>query len=183
MIVHTTSIAGLHRVTFDRHVDERGTFARVFDADVFAAAGLPVSYPHHGAATNLFAGTVRGLHLQREPYGEAKLIRVTRGAIWDVVVDVRPDSPTCRAWEAFEVHADGVEMIAISPGLAHGYQTLSPDSDVHYLLSSRYEPDFATGINPTDPQLNLPWPVPITVIGARDRALPNLAFYEKRLQR
>ena len=172
MDVISTSLDGVWKIPLLRACDERGWFARTFDAAAFAALGLATAWPEHGEAWNARAGTLRGLHLQREPHGETKLIRCTRGAVFDVLVDARPGSPTFGRFEAFQLTEDDETALYAPAGLAHGYQTLRDGSALHYLLSAPYEPSAAAGYRYDSPRLAIPWPLAPAVISARDRALP-----------
>jgi dTDP-4-dehydrorhamnose 3,5-epimerase len=172
MDVIPTSLGGLVKVALPRARDERGSFVRTFDAEAFAALGLETNWPQHGEAHNSRTGTVRGLHFQREPHAEGKLIRCTRGAVYDVLLDVRRGSPTYGRWEAFELSAAGETALYAPPGFAHGYQTLLDDTVLHYLLSAPYAPDAAAGYRYDSPRLDIPWPLAVSVISSRDRALP-----------
>lgn len=155
--------------------DERGWFVRTFDAQAFAAHGLITSWPQHGEAFNHLKGTLRGLHLQREPYAEAKVIRCTRGAMYDVFVDARPESPTHGRWEAFELDEHSAVALYAAPGFAHGYQTRSDETTVEYLLSVPYVPEAATGFRYDSAPLGIDWPLVPVAVSARDRALPVFA--------
>src|ERR1700761_8877511 len=125
--VRPTTLCGVYRIVFGRVRDERGSFVRTFDAAAFAERKLTPTWAEHGQAVNARAGTLRGLHLQREPHGEIKLIRCTRGAAFDVLLDARSGSPTFGRWEAFELR-DGDDTALYAPaGIAHGYQTLRDD--------------------------------------------------------
>ena len=152
--------------------DERGWFVRTFDAAAFAALGLVTVWPEHSEAYNARAGTVRGLHVARPPQAEAKLIRCTRGAVYDVLVDVRPDSPTWGRWEAFELSEDDATALYVPPGFAHGYQTLRERSALHYLISTPYDDRTAGGYRYDSAHLAIPWPLAVGIISQRDRALP-----------
>ena len=145
---------------------------RTFDLDVFAAMGLATTWRQHGEAENRKAGTLRGLHLQREPHAEAKLIRCTRGAVYDVLVDVRPDSRTYGRWAAFELTEEDDTALYVAAGFAHGYQALHDDSTVQYLLSAPHVAQAAIGYRYDSPELAIPWPLVPTIISERDRALP-----------
>jgi len=160
------------KIPLRRERDERGWFVRTFDAHAFAALGLVSVWAAHGEAHNARAGTVRGLHFQREPHGETKLIRCTRGAAHDVLVDVRPGSPTYGRWEAFTLDEDDDAALYAPPGIAHGYQTLRDGTALHYLLSAPYAADAAGGYRYDSARLAIAWPLPPTVISDRDRALP-----------
>ena len=136
----------------------------MFDRDAFAALGLVTSWPQHGEAWNARAGTLRGLHLQREPHGETKLIRCTHGAVYDVLVDVRPESRTYGRWEAFELSEDDGTALYAPAGLAHGYQAIRHGSALHYLISTPYVADAAAGFRYDSPELAIPWPLTPSVI-------------------
>jgi dTDP-4-dehydrorhamnose 3,5-epimerase len=167
-----TGFAGLFLLELDLKRDERGYFARTFCADMFKENGLHSHYPQCSTAFNDQAGTVRGMHFQKRPYTEIKLVRCTRGAIHDVVIDLRPGSPTYLKSYHIELgEADGRELY-VPDGFAHGYQTLRDGSEVHYMLSARYMPDAATGVRWDDPAFALSWPLPLTVISERDRSWP-----------
>ena len=172
MNVIAATLRGLWKVVLTPARDDRGWFLRTFDAQAYAACGLTAAWAQHGEAYNRRSGTIRGLHLQRAPHEEAKLIRCTRGAIYDVLVDVRPDSPTYGRWEAFELCEDGDVAVYASPGLAHGYQTLRDDSTVAYLLSAPYAARAAAGYRYDSPALAIPWPLAPSAISDRDLALP-----------
>jgi dTDP-4-dehydrorhamnose 3,5-epimerase len=171
--VRETEIADLYIVSYERYVDERGSFGRVYDRDVFARHGLCTEYPQHGVAVNTGLGTVRGLHYQTTPFAECKLIRCSRGNVWDVIVDVRPASSTFGRWCAFELDEDTLDMLYVGAGLAHGYQTLTERADMHYLISAEHSPAHAAGVHWRDPELGIPWPREVTLISSRDEALPS----------
>ncbi len=166
------AIAGVLWIDFERVTDERGWFVRVYDEDAFAVRGLCTAFPHHAEARNARAGTIRGLHWQTDPFGETKVIRCVRGAAFDVLVDVRPTSPSYGAWAGFDLSADVPRGLYVPPGIAHGYQTVTGDTEFHYLLSERYHPEAALGIAYDSPELAIPWPQAASVISERDRALP-----------
>jgi dTDP-4-dehydrorhamnose 3,5-epimerase len=172
MDVISASLDGLWKISLPRVRDERGWFVRTFDAERFAAWGLVTSWPQHGEAHNAAAGTLRGLHFQRPPHAETKLIRCVRGAVYDVLVDVRPQSPTFGRWMAFELSEDDETALYAPAGLAHGYQTLRDDSVLHYLHSAPYVPEAAGGYRYDSPLLAIPWPRTPSVVSERDRALP-----------
>ena len=167
-----TAFAGVLLIAFERVTDERGWFVRVYDEDAFAAHGLCTAYPHQSEARNAERGTIRGLHWQSDPYGETKVIRCVRGAAFDVLVDVRPGSVTFGQWSSFELRAEVPSGLYVPAGIAHGYQTLTDETEFHYLLSERYRPDAARGSAYDSPGLAIAWPQPPSVISERDRALP-----------
>jgi dTDP-4-dehydrorhamnose 3,5-epimerase len=172
LTVRETDLPGVWIVTAERVGDERGWFARVFDEDVFARHGLCVRWPQHGEAHNPRAGTVRGLHFQREPLAQAKLVRCERGALFDVAVDLRPDAPSYGRWFGIDLRADAPQALYIPAGFAHGYQTLVDETDVHYLTSARYDPALGAGIAFDSPALGIRWPLGGPIVSPRDRALP-----------
>jgi dTDP-4-dehydrorhamnose 3,5-epimerase len=169
-----TEIAGLFVIELDHKRDERGYFARTFCADTLTSNGLVGAFPQCGTAYNNLSGTVRGMHFQAAPYGEVKVIRCTRGAIHDVLVDLRRTSPTYLKSYAIELtESDGRELY-VPEGLAHGYQTLRDATEVLYMMSVNYVPGAATGIRWDDPLISVKWPRPISIIAERDRNWPLL---------
>ncbi|MCW5680709.1 MAG: dTDP-4-dehydrorhamnose 3,5-epimerase [Xanthobacteraceae bacterium] len=167
-------IAGVFIVETDVSEDMRGSFARAFCEREFSAAGLNTNWPQHNFSRNTKRGTMRGLHYQVPPHGEIKLIRCASGAIFDVLVDVRENSPTFGKWEGFELSAANHRALYVPDGIAHGFQTLEDDSTVLYLMSAFYVPASARGIAWNDPELNIPWPVANPVISDADRSHPSL---------
>lgn len=168
-----TSLHGVFRIVLARVTDERGSFVRTFDAAAFTAHGLCATWTEHGQAVNRVAGTIRGLHFQHAPHGETKLIRCTRGAAFDVLVDARPRSSTFGRWEAFALdEADDVALYAPS-GIAHGYQALRDGTVLDYLHSTAYAAEAAAGYRYDSPELAIPWPLAVTTISPRDLALPK----------
>lgn len=167
-----TALAGVLLIAFERVTDERGWFARVYDEDAFAARGLCTAFPHHGEARNTVRGTIRGLHWQSEPHAETKVIRCVRGAAFDVLVDVRPASATFGRWASFDLRAENPNGLYVPAGIAHGYQTLADDTELHYLFSERYRSEAACGIAYDSPELAIAWPQAPSVISERDRGLP-----------
>jgi dTDP-4-dehydrorhamnose 3,5-epimerase len=174
MHIKSTAIAGAWLIDGTRAGDERGWFVRVFDEDAYAQAGLCTAFPQHGEARNALRGTVRGLHYQHPPHDEIRVIRCTRGAVYDVLVDLRP-GPDYGTWESFELSEYVPRALYAPAGVAHGYQTLRDDTELHYLISARYAPAAAGGIAYDSPALGIPWPLPVTAISERDRNLPPFA--------
>jgi dTDP-4-dehydrorhamnose 3,5-epimerase len=154
--------------------DNRGYFARTFCGEEFAAQGLQHNFPQHSVSFSSRKGTLRGMHFQRNPHGEVKLVRCTRGAIWDVVADIRPDSLTYRRWQGFELSCSNARQLYIPKGFAHGFQTLSDDVEVNYLISAPYKPESAHGIRYNDPALGISWPLSVTEISEKDLRWPDL---------
>lgn len=157
--------------------DERGLFARIFDEDILARAGAQTQFPQHSIAYNTVAGTLRGLHYQVGA-AEAKIVRCTRGALFDVIVDLRRGSATYAKWIGVDLDQDSRRAVYIPPGCAHGYQTVRDCTEAMYLISVQYNADDARGINYADTELKIAWPAAVTSISARDRALPSLRTAE-----
>ena len=156
------------------HVDERGFFCRTFDADVMRAAGIDPDGFAQDSVSRSALGVVRGLHVRRGD-GEAKLVRCSYGAIFDVIVDLRPASPTYRNWESFELGGDEHVSLYVPAGCAHGFQALTDPADVSYRIDRAHNPDEDVTIAFDDPELAIPWPLPIAAMSSRDRIAPPLA--------
>jgi dTDP-4-dehydrorhamnose 3,5-epimerase len=162
------------------HPDDRGFFCRTFDADAVRAAGLdPDAFIQHSLSRSI-RGVVRGLHVRRGA-GEAKLVRCSYGAIFDVVVDLRAASPTYRNWESFELRDDEQSSLYVPAGCAHGFQALSELADVSYMIDRAHDPAEDVSIAFDDPGLAIPWPLPVTIMSPRDRLAPPLADAAKLL--
>ena len=174
MTFHPTSHEGVWRLEPERRVDERGFFARTWCEAEFAAHGLHTRWPQGNVTRTLARGMIRGLHWQTAPRPEIKLVRCSQGRIWDVVVDVRPDSPRFGTWEAFELSAENGRQLYIPAGFAHGFQCLEDDSEVTYLMGDSYVPELARGVHWNDPKVGIRWPVADPVLSERDRNLPGL---------
>ncbi|PZW40804.1 dTDP-4-dehydrorhamnose 3,5-epimerase [Humitalea rosea] len=172
MRFESTEIDGLFGLRLDWHGDARGAFARLFCRETFAAQGLAGDFVQASLSVSTTAGTLRGMHFQRAPHAEAKLVRCVRGAIHDVIADLRPDSPTKGRWQAFELRQDGDLALYIPKGCAHGFQTLVDDCEVLYQMDTAYAPGFADGLRHDDPALGITWPRPVTVISDKDRSWP-----------
>ena len=170
-----TGLPGAYIVDIEPVEDDRGFFARSWCKNEFAAHGLNTSLAQCNISFNKKKGTLRGLHYQERPYEEAKVVRCTRGAIYDVIVDLRPDSPTRRAWKAVELSADNGRTLYIPEGFAHGFQTLTDDAEVYYHMSEFYYPEAARGVLWNDPLLGIQWPFSAEpIISVRDQAFPLL---------
>lgn len=168
-----TAIDGAFIVEVDPAVDERGMFARTFCADTFAAQGLPTHYPQCSVSVNHSRGTLRGLHYQVAPQAEAKLVRATSGTVFDVAVDLRPESPSYLKWASVELSAGRRNAFAIPEGCAHGFLTLEHGCELVYHLSANYAPDLARGVRWDDPLFAIDWPFAPVVIAERDATLPS----------
>ena len=174
MIFSETRLAGVFTIDVEPNEDERGLFARVWDGDELAARGLDAHVSQSSIAYNHVAGTLRGLHFQLPPFAETKLVRCTRGAIWDVVVDLRRGSPTFLEWVAVELTAENRRTLYVPEEFAHGYQTLADASEVWYQMSVPYTPEAARGLRWDDPKLGIDWPgAERRLISERDLAWPD----------
>ena len=170
-----TRIPGVLIVDCAVFPDERGSFSPVWLPGPLTARGLETTIAQCSLASNRRRGTIRGLHFQAAPHEEVKLVTATRGVLFDVVVDLRRDSPTYRQWVGVELQAGRGRMLYLPRGTAHGYQTLTDDVDVFYFVSAPYMPEFQRGIRWDDPALAIEWPLgPPTVLSERDRLLPAL---------
>lgn len=158
--------------------DARGHFMRVYDEALFAERGLASRWVQDNEAHNTRASIVRGLHFQRPPKAETKLVHVMRGAIWDVIVDLRRGSPTFARWEAVELSADNHLAMYVPRGFAHGYCTLVDDAVVHYKVDAAYAPELEGGLRHDDPALAIDWPVSDPLVSDKDRRWPTLAELE-----
>jgi dTDP-4-dehydrorhamnose 3,5-epimerase len=171
-----TPLSGAWAIELEEIEDGRGWFARTFDAEEFQARGCNPKVVQCNASFNHRAGTLRGMHYQAEPHGESKLVRCVRGAIFDVAVDLRPDSPTCRDWHGVELSAENRLAFYIPAGLAHGFQTLTESSEVLYQMGDPYVPDAARGVRWDDPAFGIEWPAVAgeRTISEKDRSYPEL---------
>ena len=170
-----TDLKDARLILLDPLRDDRGFFARTFCVDEFAAQGLEISYPQHSISLSHRRGTVRGMHYQCTPHSEVKLVRCLKGAIWDVIIDIRKDLPTYCRWQAFELSGANNRQLYIPKGFAHGFQTLSDDVVVNYLISVPYVPDAASGIRHDDPAFKISWPLDVSAISDKDLKWPDFA--------
>jgi dTDP-4-dehydrorhamnose 3,5-epimerase len=168
-----TKLKGAWIIAIDPARDSRGYFARTFSVDEFAAKGLETSFLQHSISHNAQSGTLRGMHFQRDPHGEVKLVRCVKGAIWDVIIDIRPTSPTFGGWQGFDLTDQNGRQLYIPKGFAHGFQTLSDDVVVNYLISEPYAPQSAGGLRYNDAKFNITWPLPVSVISEKDTQWPD----------
>lgn len=170
-----TPLRGAFVIDLEPHQDERGFFARTFCAAEFAKHGLDVRVVQCNLSSNARAGTLRGMHFQRPPVSEAKLVRCVRGAIYDVVVDLRPDSATYLRHFGLELSSENRRALFVPERFAHGFQTLSDLTEVEYQMSEFHTPGAADGFRYDDPAFAIPWPLPISVISSKDQAWPVVA--------
>ena len=174
MLFKETKLKGVFVVEPEMIEDERGFFACSWSPIDFEKHELNPRLRQCNISFNNKRGTVRGMHFQEKPHEEAKLVRCTRGAMYDVAVDLRPGSPSRYRWQAVELTADNHRMLYIPEGLAHGYQTLADDTEIFYQMSESYHPESARGLRWDDPRVGIEWPLPMTVISERDAKFPLL---------
>lgn len=170
-----TSLAGLWLIELEPREDERGFLARTFCEKEFAALELNTHWPQCNLTLTKKRGAIRGMHFQAEPKPEIKLIRCAAGRIFDVLVDVRRDSPTFGQWEGFELSAANHRQLYVPGGFAHGFQCLTDNCEVFYQMSEFYFPELARGLRWDDPQVGIRWPLPDATLSERDQKLPSLA--------
>lgn len=174
MRVEPTDIPGVRLLPFEAARDERGFFSRLWCAEAFAAADLDPRLAQINLSQNAAARTLRGLHFQRPPHAEAKVIRAIRGALWDVIVDLRPESPAFGRWTAATLSAENRLALVAPAGVAHGFLTLEPDTEALYFMSTPYAPGHGAGLRWNDPEVGVEWPAEPAVISERDASLPGL---------
>ena len=168
-----TSLHGVYLVEPERQVDERGFFARTWCQREFVAHALVAELVQCNISFNARRGTLRGMHFQDYPRREAKLVRCTRGAVYDVVLDLRAESPTFCLWTAFELTAENRSAVYIPQGLAHGFQTLCDDTELFYQMSEFYDPSLARGVRWNDPAFEIQWPIGDSILSEKDRSYPD----------
>ena len=174
MIFRETPLKGVFTVEIQPHRDERGQFVRTWCQDEFRRHSIDVAFVQSAVSINTRRGTLRGLHWQVAPHEEAKLVRCARGGIYDVVVDIAPQSPTFGQWFGISLTSGSQLMLFVPPGFAHGFQTLVDDTEVSYQLSGAHAPASARGLRYDDPALGIDWPVAVSCISERDRSWPLL---------
>ena len=169
-----TALPGVYVIEAEPLGDERGSFARTFCAEDFARHGLTATISQCSVSHNHRAGTLRGMHYQAQPHAEAKLVRCTRGAIFDVALDLRVESPAFRRWVGIELRARELRMLYVPEGCAHGFQTLADDTEVAYQISVAHVPAAARGVRWDDPAFAIAWPLcDKRILSARDTAYPD----------
>ncbi len=173
MIFRELEIPGAFLLEPERKEDRRGFFARTYCRNELEDRGLDPAVVQCNISVNHRRGTVRGMHWQTEPYAEVKLVRCTAGSIHDVILDLRPDSPTFKRHLGVDLDADSRLSLYIPKGLAHGFQSLADETEVFYQMSEFYQPDYARGVRWNDPAFSISWPLPVTEISDRDLAFPD----------
>lgn len=174
MIFRETALKGAYTIELEPHSDERGQFVRTWCQDEFRRHGIDMAFVQNAVSINTQRGTLRGLHWQAAPHEEAKLVRCARGAVYDVIVDIRPDSTTFGQWLGLTLTARTQIMLFVPTGFAHGFQTLEDDTEVSYQLSIGYAASSGRGLRFDDPALAIDWPLPVSRISDRDRSWPPL---------
>lgn len=183
MIFKETKLKGAFVLELERREDSRGFFARAFCQKEFKAQGLKPTVAQGNIASNIRKGTLRGMHFQFPPAAESKLVRCTRGAIYDIIVDLRPESPTYLQHFGVELNEDNQFALYVPERFAHGYQTLCDKTDTSYLVGEFYNPEAEGGLLYNDPSLNLNWPLPVSVVSDKDRAFSPYSQIETELKR
>jgi dTDP-4-dehydrorhamnose 3,5-epimerase len=167
-----TPLVGACLIGLEPAADERGFFARSWCREEFLAHGLNAGLAQCSISFNQRKGTIRGMHYQDNPYMEAKLVRCSSGAIYDVILDIRPASPTYKKWFAAELSANNRRMLYVPEGFAHGFQTLADETEVFYQVSESYRPESARGLRWDDPQFGIVWPIADPILSRKDRTFP-----------
>ncbi len=174
MIFHETTLQGAYLIESEPAADSRGSFARVYCRREFEKQGLQVEFVQNSISVNQKRGTLRGLHYQAEPDGEVKLVQCVRGALFDVIVDLRPYSASYGRWFGVELSAENNRLLYVPEGVAHGFQTLADNTAVYYMISAFYAPQSARGVRWNDPALAIDWPLADPIISGKDSGWPDL---------
>lgn len=173
MVFRETGLVGAYIIEIEKIEDNRGFYGRAWCQKQFERHGLIGHFVQANVIVNKSKGTLRGLHYQIAPYEEVKLFRCTRGAIYDVIVDVRPESPTYKQWVGIELQSETYKMVYVPRGFAKGFVTLEDDTEINYLVSQVYSPEHERGIRYDDPAFGIKWPVDIRVMSDKDRGWPD----------
>lgn len=180
MIFSETRLEGVFVIEPEKWQDERGFFARVWCQEEFVARGLKADFVQCNISFNRYRGTLRGMHYQAMPYGEVKLVRCTAGAVYDVVIDLRPDSATFTQWVAVKLTAENRCMLYIPEMCAHGFLSLLDQTEVFYQMGSHYAPNYGRGVRWNDPAFGVQWPDAVRIISERDQTYPDFACQGRR---
>lgn len=173
MLFQELTLKKAHLLELDKKEDERGYFARSYCAQEFEHAGIPFVPVQANVSYSRVKGTLRGMHYQAHPHEEAKLVRCIKGSIYDVIIDLRPDSDTQDQWIGVTLSAENKKMLYVPEGFAHGFLTLEEDTEVSYLMSAFYHPNAGKGIRWDDPAFNIDWPAEINVTSEKDKEWPR----------
>ena len=169
MNLNKTSFSGVFLIEIEKLNDERGFFARTFDSNFFEENKLVSKFIQSSISYNIKKGTIRGMHYQTNPFSETKLITCTNGKIFDVLIDLRPDSKTFKKWQSIELDSKNYSTLYVPEGIAHGFQTMEDDSVLSYQISNVYKPEYSGGIRWNDPLFNIDWPLKPTIISKKDQ--------------
>jgi dTDP-4-dehydrorhamnose 3,5-epimerase len=175
MIFTETKLKGAFIIDVKRLEDERGFFGRAWCKREFAEHGLNGDAVQANVSYNKTKGTLRGMHFQQAPFAETKIVRCTSGALYDVIIDIRPESPTYKQWIAVELTEESMRMLYVPEGFAHGFITLKDHTSVHYVVTQYYAPGCEGGIRYNDPAFNIEWPIEPSVISEKDKVIPDFA--------
>ncbi len=173
MIFHESKLRGVFEIEIERHLDERGFFARTWCKKEFEEHGLDSRVAQSSISFNARRGTLRGVHYQAAPNAETKIVRCTQGSVYDVVLDLRGESPTFKEWISVILSAEQRNMIYIPEGCAHGFLTIADDTEVLYQMTEFFAPESARGVRWNDPAFGIAWPEKVEVISERDRMYPD----------
>lgn len=176
MIFKESKLKGAFVIDLEKHQDERGFFARTFCRKELENHGLISDVAQANMSLSKARGTLRGMHYQKSPYEETKLVRCIRGALYDVIIDLRPESPTYKQWIGVELSADNYRMLFVPKNFAHGFITLAEDTEVTYMVSQYYSPGAELGIRWNDPQFAIQWPIDVMVISPKDANWPDFVL-------
>ena len=170
MIFNETKLKGSYIIDVEKINDNRGFFARSWDKNIFEQKGLNSNLTQCNISFNKKKGTLRGMHYQEHPYQETKLVRCTRGSVYEVMIDLRKDSKTFKQWESVELHSDEHKMLYVPEEFALGFQTLEDNTELFYHMSQFYKPEYSKGLKYDDPSLKILWPLRITVVSQKDKS-------------
>ncbi|HEY1802821.1 MAG TPA: dTDP-4-dehydrorhamnose 3,5-epimerase [Terriglobales bacterium] len=173
MIFQETKLAGVFEIQIEAKADERGFFARTWCQQEFESHGLKARLVQCSVSFNTRKGTLRGMHYQARPFPETKVVRCTRGALYDVVLDLREHSPTFKQWIGVTLDAEKRNMVYVPEGCAHGFITLEAETEIFYQISEFFKPELSRGVRWNDPAFNIAWPAPVELISERDRTYPD----------
>ena len=168
MIFSETNLAGVYFIDIEKKEDQRGFFARTWDKKDFSKKGLESEFVQSSISINKNKGTFRGMHYQTKPFEESKIVRCTKGKIFDIIIDLRANSKTFKEWISVELSEDNYKMLYIPKGFAHGFQTLEDNTEVFYQISQYYMPEFSKGVKWNDPEFNIKLPLDVSVISQKD---------------
>ncbi len=168
-----TPLSGAYIIELEKYADERGYFARTYCQKEFRSRGLHDTFVQSNVSYNKQKGTLRGMHYQAEPYGEVKVVACTAGEIYDVIIDLRPDSETYCRWFGVSLSETYEQSLYIPKGFAHGFQTIRDNSIVHYQMGEFYQPEYARGVRWNDPVFGIQWPLPVSTVSEKDSNYPD----------